>query len=64
LNPVTPRKGRLLITAAALLWSTGGLAIKLVPLPAAGVAFWRSLLTAIFLIVVLRPGLDRWRRAS
>ena len=64
MNPVTPRQGRLLITAAALLWSTGGLAIKLVPLPAVGVAFWRSLLTAIFLIVVLRPGPDRWRRAS
>jgi len=64
LTPVTPRTGRLLITAAALLWSSGGLAIKLVPLPAAGVAFWRSLLTALFLIAVLRPSLDRWRRAS
>jgi len=64
LTPVTPRTGRLLITAAALLWSSGGLAIKLVPLPAAGVAFWRSLLTALFLIAVLRPGLERWRRAS
>jgi len=64
LSAVTPRQGRLLITAAALLWSSGGLAIKLVPLPAAGVAFWRSLLTALFLVAVLRPGLDRWRRAS
>jgi len=64
LTPITPPTGRLLITAAALIWSTGGLAIKLVPLPAAGVAFWRSLLTALFLIAVLRPGLDRWRRAS
>lgn len=59
-----PRTGRLLIAAAALLWSSGGLAIKLVPLPAVGVAFWRSLLTAMFLIAVLRPGPDRWRRAS
>jgi DME family drug/metabolite transporter len=64
LRPLTPRGGRLYIVAAALLWSSGGLAIKLVPLPALGVAFWRSLLTAIFLIFVLRPGPERWRRAS
>ncbi len=64
MKPVTPRAGRLLIAGAALLWSSGGLAIKLVPLPAAGVAFWRSLLTVVFLVLVLRPGLQRWRRAS
>jgi drug/metabolite transporter (DMT)-like permease len=61
---VSPRTGRLLIAAAALLWSTGGLAIKLVPLPAAGVVFWRSFLTAVFLILVLRPSAARWKRAS
>ncbi len=64
MKPVTPRAGRLLIAGAALLWSSGGLAIKLVPLPAAGVAFWRSLLTVVFLVLVLRPGVERWRRAS
>ncbi|MGE5347073.1 MAG: DMT family transporter [Acidithiobacillales bacterium] len=64
MRPLTPRGGRLYIVAAALLWSSGGLAIKLVPLPALGVAFWRSLLTAIFLIFVLRPAPERWRRAS
>jgi drug/metabolite transporter, DME family len=60
----TPRAGRALIAAAALLWSTGGLAIKLVPLPALGVAFWRSLVTALFLGAVFRPSRERWRRVS
>src|SRR5881394_4418193 len=32
----SPRSGRALIAAAALLWSTGGLAIKLVPLTGLG----------------------------
>ena len=50
--------------AAALLWSTGGLAIKLVPLPALGVAFWRSFVSAIFLVAVFRPARARWRHAS
>ena len=48
-------RGRLLVAAAALLWSTGGLAIKLVPLPALGVAFWRSFVSAIFLARRLPP---------
>ncbi len=58
------RTGRLFIAAAALLWSSGGLAIKLLPLPAVGVVFWRSLLAAVFLILVFRPSRERWRRAS
>ncbi len=58
------RTGRLFIAAAALLWSSGGLAIKLVALPAVGVVFWRSLLAAVFLILVFRPSRERWRRAS
>jgi drug/metabolite transporter, DME family len=62
--PLSPLRGRLLIIAAALLWSTGGLAIKLVPLPAVGVAFWRSFVSAIFLVVVFRPTRARWRHAS
>jgi drug/metabolite transporter (DMT)-like permease len=64
LTPVSARHGRLYIAVAALLWSSGGLAIKLVPLPAVGVVFWRSLLAAIFLILVFRPSRERWRRAS
>jgi drug/metabolite transporter (DMT)-like permease len=62
--PVSPLRGRLLVVAAALLWSTGGLAIKLVPLPALGVAFWRSLVSAIFLVAVFRPARARWRHVS
>jgi drug/metabolite transporter (DMT)-like permease len=61
---VSPRAGRLLVAGAALLWSTGGLAIKLVPLDALGVVFWRSALTFVFLAAVFRPGLERWRKAS
>lgn len=62
--PLSPLRGRLLVVAAALLWSTGGLAIKLVPLSALGVAFWRSFVSAIFLVVVFRPARARWRHAS
>jgi len=60
----SPRSGRLLVAGAALLWSTGGLAIKLVPLDALGVVFWRALLTVAFLVAVFRPSLERWKRAS
>src|SRR5947209_1205008 len=60
----TPRNGRLLIAAAALLWSTGGLAIKLVPLSGLGVAFWRSFVCFLFLAAVFRPSWAMWRRAS
>lgn len=61
---LSPRGGRLLVAAAALLWSTGGLAIKLVPLDALGVVFWRALLTVAFLVAVFRPSLERWKKAS
>src|SRR5512140_648449 len=61
---VSPRSGRLLVASAALLWSTGGLAIKLVPLDALGVVFWRAALTVAFLVAVFRPSLERWRKAS
>ncbi len=61
---LTPRQGRLLIAAAALLWSTGGLAIKLVPLPAIGVVFWRSFVSFVFMVAVFRPSGERWRKAS
>ena len=59
-----PRRGALLIAAAALLWSTGGLAIKLVPLPALGVVFWRSFVSGLFLLVAFRPSRARWRHAA
>jgi drug/metabolite transporter, DME family len=59
-----PRRGALLIAAAALLWSTGGLAIKLVPLGALGVVFWRSFVSSVFLLAVFRPSRERWRHAA
>ncbi|MEO8053915.1 MAG: DMT family transporter [Acidobacteriota bacterium] len=58
------RRGALLIAAAAILWSTGGLAIKLVPLSAVGVVFWRSFVAGIFLLAVFRPSRARWRHAA
>ncbi len=60
----SPRAGRLFVAGAALLWSTGGLAIKLVPLDALGVVTWRCALTVAFLVAVFRPSLERWKRAS
>ncbi|HSB35330.1 MAG TPA: DMT family transporter [Thermoanaerobaculia bacterium] len=63
-TPVSPRTGRLLIAAAALLWSTGGLAIKLVPLPAVGVVFWRSLVAGLVILAAFRPSRATWRHAA
>jgi drug/metabolite transporter (DMT)-like permease len=55
-----------LIAAAALLWSSGGLFIKLAPMPALAVAFGRSLVCSILYLVVLRPKLSRasWSTAA
>ena len=46
------------MAATAFLWSTGGLAIKLVPLSPMAVAGWRSLLSAVTLLVLFRARLD------
>jgi len=47
------RKGILLIAAAALLWSTGGIGIKAVAEPPLKVTFYRSLFAAIALMLFL-----------
>ena len=52
------RKGVLLVAAAALLWSTGGIGIKAVTEPALKVTFYRSLFAAIALMLFLPR--DAW----
>jgi len=42
------------VAAAAVLWSTGGLVIKLVSLDALQISFWRSAVAALFLSLFLR----------
>lgn len=54
------RKGSLLILAAALLWSTGGIGIKGVEDSALKVTFYRSLFAAIALMLLF--GRDVWGR--
>ena len=49
------RRGALLVAAAALLWSLGGLGIKSVPEPPLKIAFYRSTFAAVALLVLLRP---------
>jgi drug/metabolite transporter, DME family len=48
-----------------VLWSSGGLFIKLAPMPALAVACGRSLVAALFYLVLLRPRLRsaRWTTA-
>lgn len=46
------RKGVLLVAAAALLWSSGGIGIKAVAEPPLKVAFYRSLFAAIALFIL------------
>jgi drug/metabolite transporter (DMT)-like permease len=53
---VTPeRRGALQVAAAAVLWSTGGLAIKELDLPPLQIVFHRAWIAAIVLLVLLRP---------
>jgi DME family drug/metabolite transporter len=54
------RRGSLLIIAAALLWSTGGLGIKWLPLPPLVVTFYRSAIAAVVLFLIFRPRIWRW----
>jgi drug/metabolite transporter (DMT)-like permease len=54
------RKGILLIVAAALLWSTGGIGIKAVADSALKVTFYRSVFAAIALMLFLGRGV--WGR--
>lgn len=52
-----PRKALLAVAGAAVLWSSGGVFIKLAPMPALAVACGRSLVAGVFYLVALRPDL-------
>src|SRR6266852_1038936 len=60
------RAAVLAVAAAALLWSSGGLFIKLAPMPALAVACRRSLIAGAFFLLLLRPNLRaaRWTTAA
>ena len=49
-----PRRGALLVAAAAVCWSSGGLIVRLVTTDAWTTNFWRGLFCAVFLAIVLR----------
>jgi len=58
-------RGALLVALAAMLWSSGGLFIKVAPTPALAVACGRAAITALFYLAVLRTNLReaRWSTA-
>lgn len=53
------RRGIPQVLAAALIWSTGGVAIKAVSEPPLKIAFYRSAIAAVALLLLLRPRLPR-----
>jgi drug/metabolite transporter, DME family len=57
-------KGILLCTLGVLLWSTGGLCIKLLPQDAETILFYRSLYTSIFFIIFFREKLFKINKKS
>ena len=56
------RRGLLLILGAALLWSTGGVAIKAVDAGPLVISFYRSAIAAVALFIVVRPAVKRWTK--
>jgi drug/metabolite transporter (DMT)-like permease len=57
------RRGILLVAAAALLWSTGGIGIKWLDVPPLVIAWYRSAFAAATLILLFRPRVWRWTPA-
>ena len=55
------RRAVLLVAAAALLWSSGGLFIKVAPMPGLAVACGRAVVATLFYLAVLRPDLRKAR---
>jgi drug/metabolite transporter, DME family len=58
------RAAVLAVAGAAILWSSGGLFIKLAPMPALAVACGRSLIAGLFYLALLRPDLRKARWAT
>lgn len=54
------RKGVLLVIAAALLWSTGGVAIKSVDAGPLVISFYRSSVAAVVLFAFMRPKVPKF----
>lgn len=50
----------LYVLAAAILWSTGGVAIKAVDAGPLVISFYRSAIAAVVLFALIRPGVVRW----
>lgn len=62
---MTNRSKSILYTIlAAILWSTGGLYIKLLPLDAFTILFYRSFYAAIIFIIIFRKSLFRFNKLS
>jgi drug/metabolite transporter, DME family len=59
-----PAREVLLVAAAALLWSSGGLFIKIAPMPPLAVACGRAIVASVFYLAVLRPDLRNARLAT
>jgi drug/metabolite transporter (DMT)-like permease len=59
-----PPREVVLVAAAALLWSSGGLFIKIAPMPPLAVACGRSLIASLFYVVALRPRMREARLAT
>lgn len=57
------RRGIILIFVAGLLWSTGGVGIKLVVASPLVIAFWRSAIASVVLFAALRPQGWTWSPA-
>jgi drug/metabolite transporter (DMT)-like permease len=59
-----PPREVLLVAAAALLWSSGGLFIKIAPMPPLAVACGRAIIASLFYFAALRPRLSEARLAT
>lgn len=56
---IKPFEGSFAILLAALLWSSGGLFIKVAPMPGLLVVAGRAVVTSVFYLAVTRPNLRR-----